>query len=81
LGRRSTQPPILDSQREEKEVMPIYEYKCDCNNNIVPFNTSILNYKETYPCGECGADMKRHYTPIGAQFTGSGFYSTDNRKK
>lgn len=61
--------------------MPIYEYKCDCNNQIVPFNTSIANYKETYPCGECGADMKRHYTPIGAQFTGSGFYSTDNRGK
>lgn len=61
--------------------MPIYEYKCECNNKIIPFNTSIVNYKESYPCEECSADMKRHYTPVGAQFNGSGFYSTDNRKK
>ena len=61
--------------------MPIYEYKCECSDKIVPFNTSMANYKESYSCEECGADMKRHYTPVGAQFNGSGFYSTDNRKK
>lgn len=61
--------------------MPVYEYICTCNNKIVPFTTSIADYKETYPCSDCGLDMKRYYTPIGAQFNGSGFYSTDNRKK
>lgn len=61
--------------------MPVYEYKCTCTDEIIPFNTSIANYKETYPCEKCGADMTRHYTPIGAAFNGPGFYSTDNRKK
>jgi len=80
MGRRHSQCTNLDSKSKE-EVMPIYEYKCECNNKIIPFNTSISNYKETYPCDDCGSDMRRHYTPVGAQFTGSGFYSTDNRKK
>lgn len=61
--------------------MPIYEYKCECNNEVVPFNTSMANYKESYPCKECGADMKRHYTPLGIALNIPGFYSTDNRKK
>ena len=41
---------------------------------------SIKDYKDTQECPECGSDMKRHYTPIGAQFKGSGFYVTDNPK-
>jgi predicted nucleic acid-binding Zn ribbon protein len=61
--------------------MPVYEYVCSCNSEVVQFNTSIANYKETYPCDKCGKDMSRYYTPIGAVFSGSGFYSTDNRKK
>lgn len=61
--------------------MPVYEYMCECNNEVVPFQTSIANYKETYPCDSCGKDMRRHYTPINATFNGSGFYVTDNRKK
>lgn len=80
MGWRQTQSALLDSKSKEK-VMPVYEYKCECNNDIIAFSTSMANYKETYSCAKCGADMKRHYTPVGAQFTGSGFYSTDNRKK
>lgn len=61
--------------------MPIYEYKCSCSEDIVPFNTSMANYKESYPCEKCGADMKRHYTPTAVSLNIPGFYSTDNRKK
>lgn len=61
--------------------MPVYEYKCECNDQIVPFSTSMSEYKETYPCEQCGANMRRHYTPLGSILKGPGFYSTDNRKK
>lgn len=60
--------------------MPVYEYKCECNEAIVPFTTSINDYKPTQECEKCGKDMARFYTPVGAQFKGSGFYVTDNRK-
>lgn len=60
--------------------MPVYEYQCKCNDKTVPFTMSIKDYKDTQECPECGSDMKRHYTPIGAQFKGSGFYVTDNPK-
>lgn len=60
--------------------MPIYEYKCECNKKIIPITTSFTEYKETCLCEECGKDMRRHYTPAGIQFKGSGFYKTDNPK-
>lgn len=60
--------------------MPVYEYKCECNDKAVPFTMSINDYVETQKCEECGNEMKRFYTPIGASFKGTGFYSTDNPK-
>lgn len=60
--------------------MPVYEYQCECNEKIVPFTMSMKDYVEAQSCEECGKDMRRFYTPIGAQFKGSGFYKTDNPK-
>jgi len=60
--------------------MPVYEYECECNDNVVAFTMSIKDYEASKPCPNCGKDMKRFYTPVGAQFKGSGFYQTDNRK-
>ena len=60
--------------------MPVYEYQCKCNDKIVPLTMSIKDYVETQTCSDCGNDMRRYYTPIGAQFKGSGFYVTDNPK-
>jgi putative FmdB family regulatory protein len=60
--------------------MPVYEYKCECSENIIPITMSISEYKPTQVCNNCGKDMSRHYTPAGIQFKGNGFYKTDNPK-
>jgi putative FmdB family regulatory protein len=60
--------------------MPVYEYKCDCSENVIPFTMSIKDYQPTQSCESCGKEMSRFYTPVGAQFKGSGFYVTDNPK-
>ena len=60
--------------------MPVYEYKCECNDKVVPFTMSINDYQPTQVCEDCGKDMGRFYTPIAAQFKGSGFYKTDNAR-
>jgi putative FmdB family regulatory protein len=58
--------------------MPVYEYKCECNEEVVPVTMSISEYKPTQICKSCGKEMARHYTPTAIQFKGSGFYKTDN---
>ncbi len=58
--------------------MPVYEYKCVCNDKVVPVTMSISDYTPTQNCNECGSAMSRHYTPAGIQFKGDGFYKTDN---
>jgi putative FmdB family regulatory protein len=58
--------------------MPVYEYKCGCNDEIVQITTSFSEYKTTYPCEKCNKEMLRHYTPAGISFKGPGFYKTDN---
>ena len=60
--------------------MPVYEYKCECNEKIVPFTRSIMEDEPDYPCEKCGKDMTRYYSPFGIQFKGNGFYKTDNPK-
>lgn len=60
--------------------MPVYEYKCECSEDIATFTRNIKDEEPTYPCNLCGSPMIRHYSPFGIQFKGSGFYKTDNRK-
>lgn len=60
--------------------MPVYEYKCECTDEIIPVTMSISEYKPTQTCEKCNKEMSRHYTPTGVQFKGSGFYKTDNPK-
>ena len=60
--------------------MPVYEYKCKCSENIVPFTRSIMEDEPEYACEKCGAIMVRHFSAFGIQFKGNGFYKTDNPK-
>lgn len=61
--------------------MPVYEYRCDCNpEDIVQFERSITDKEPEYGCEKCGGVMKRHFSPFGIQFKGTGFYKTDNPK-
>jgi predicted nucleic acid-binding Zn ribbon protein len=34
-----------------------------------------------YKCETCNSNLVRVYSNVGAVFNGSGFYSTDNRKR
>ena len=59
--------------------MPIYEYKCEKCNKIFEIFQKV-NDKPLKKC-DCGSKVVRIFHPPGIVFKGSGFYSTDNRKK
>lgn len=60
--------------------MPAYEY--DCMPCAVRYTKtrSILEDDPGYSCETCNKPLVRVYSNFGIQFSGSGFYSTDNRK-
>jgi putative FmdB family regulatory protein len=61
--------------------MPVYEYKCSghCHDIIIK-QRSIKEEDPGYNCDDCNLPLERIYSSVGAIFTGSGFYSTDNKK-
>jgi putative FmdB family regulatory protein len=62
--------------------MAIYEYKCSGKcEGIVIKQRSIKENDPGYQCETCNFDLERVYSNVGAVFNGSGFYSTDNRKR
>ena len=62
--------------------MPAYEYKCTgtCEGTVIRVR-SIKEDDPGYDCETCNLPLERVYSNVGAVFNGSGFYSTDNRKK
>lgn len=61
--------------------MPAYEYDCmPCGERFVKVR-SINDVDPGYSCETCNKPLVRVYSNIGAVFNGSGFYTTDNRKK
>lgn len=61
--------------------MALYEYHCgSCVDNFIK-ERSIASEDPGYKCDTCSTDLTRVYSSVGAVFNGSGFYSTDNRKK
>jgi putative FmdB family regulatory protein len=61
--------------------MPAYEYSCSKCNVVVIKNRSIKDSDPGYDCEKCQAALDRVYSNVGVVFNGSGYYSTDNRKK
>lgn len=60
--------------------MPTYEYVCtDCGNHIDVFQN--ISDESLQACGICGGKLRKVFHPAGILFKGSGFYTTDNRKK
>jgi putative FmdB family regulatory protein len=61
--------------------MPAYEYICEsCNKDY----TKVRGIREDdpgYECEVCTLPLVRVYSNFGVVLNGSGFYSTDNRKK
>ena len=61
--------------------MAIYEYDCmGCAQRFIK-ERSIKDEDPGYTCDSCNKILVRVYSQVGAIFSGSGFYSTDNRKK
>jgi putative FmdB family regulatory protein len=60
--------------------MPLYEYRCaECGVRF-----ELHQHFDDAPltvCPECGGEVHRLIGPAGIVFKGSGFYSTDSRKK
>ena len=60
--------------------MPVYEYACtSCGERTEArqgFDDPPLE-----ACPVCGGRLRKLYSPVGIVFKGSGFYSTDARKK
>jgi putative FmdB family regulatory protein len=68
---------------KEKEVktMPAYEYDCmGCAMRYTKVR-SMTEDDPGYLCETCNKSLVRVYSNVSAVFNGSGFYSTDNRKK
>ena len=60
--------------------MPVYDFNCKECNNIFELKVSLED-RDSTPCPNCDALMTRQISVPAVQFKGSGFYSTDNRKK
>lgn len=61
--------------------MPVYEYRCDTCNQEYTKSRGITDLDPGYTCETCNLSLVRVYSKVGAVFNGSGFYSTDNRKR
>lgn len=58
--------------------MPTYEYLCvDCGNRTEVVQSFAEPSLTT--CEVCGGRLRKVIYPVGIQFKGSGFYSTDRR--
>lgn len=61
--------------------MPAYEYDCmQCAERYIKVRSMSEN-DPGYTCDTCNKPLVRVYSNVGAVFNGSGFYSTDNRKR
>ena len=61
--------------------MALYEYDCmRCAERYIK-ERSIKDNDPGYKCEACNFSLVRVYSNVGAVFNGSGFYSTDSRKK
>ena len=71
----------MDSKSKDKVTMALYEYECMSCAKRYTKERSIKDNDPGYKCETCNATLVRVYSNVGAVFNGSGFYSTDNRKK
>lgn len=61
--------------------MALYEYECLACKQEYTKQRSIKDEDPGYACETCNTALTRVYSNVGVVFNGSGYYSTDNRKK
>jgi putative FmdB family regulatory protein len=56
--------------------MPIYGYRCtECDHQLEVLQS--MSAPPLVSCPECNGKLRKLLYPVGVQFKGSGFYSTD----
>ncbi|HXM54776.1 MAG TPA: FmdB family zinc ribbon protein [Candidatus Dormibacteraeota bacterium] len=56
--------------------MPIYGYRCtQCGHELEVFQS--MSAEPLRVCPECSGSLRKLLYPVGVQFKGSGFYTTD----
>jgi putative FmdB family regulatory protein len=60
--------------------VPIYEYACTACGERTEAKQSFQD-PPLELCPICGGKLRKLYSPVGIVFKGSGFYSTDAKKK
>jgi putative FmdB family regulatory protein len=60
--------------------MPTYQYLCrDCDHEFEAVQS--MRDDPLTVCPSCGGTLRKVYSPLAISFKGSGFYTTDHRKK
>jgi putative FmdB family regulatory protein len=60
--------------------MPVYEYACTACGERTEARQAFDD-PPLEECPVCGGKLRKLYSPVGIVFKGSGFYSTDAKKK
>ncbi|MFN2488414.1 MAG: FmdB family zinc ribbon protein [Actinomycetota bacterium] len=60
--------------------MPTYEYACTTCGERTEAKQSFTD-PPLEECPICGGKLRKLYSPVGIVFKGSGFYSTDAKKR
>ena len=60
--------------------MPLYEYVCENGHKLEQIR-SIFDNEEPTQCPECSKPLRQVIASVAVSFTGTGFYSTDQKKR
>ena len=60
--------------------MPTYQYRCTACGDELEVVQKFTDASLT-TCPNCAGDLRKVFSAVGVVFKGSGFYSTDSRKK
>ena len=60
--------------------MPTYDYQCTVCGVIFEMRQGF-DAEPTQSCTECGSPSRRRFHPVGVIYKGTGFYTTDYKRK
>ncbi len=64
----------------QRKHMPTYQYRCTACGDELEAVQKFTDPSLT-TCPSCAGDLRKVFSAVGVVFKGSGFYSTDSRKK